>query len=57
MRFFLEKESLFFGRETNIEIVCEASMGDELISFLQNNKNSHPDIIIMNLKNANNKWS
>ena len=38
------------GRETNIEIIFEASNGDELISFLQNNKNNHPDIIIMDLK-------
>ena len=37
-------------RETNIEIIFEASNGDELISFLQNNKNNHPDIIIMDLK-------
>ena len=42
--------SFLLGRETNIEIVFEASNGDELISFLQNNKNSHPDIIIMDLK-------
>ena len=38
------------GREKNIEIIFEASNGDELISFLQNNKNNHPDIIIMDLK-------
>ncbi|MFV8392594.1 response regulator transcription factor [Flavobacterium sp. LB2P6] len=38
------------GRETNIEIIFEASNGDELISFLQNNINNHPDIIIMDLK-------
>ncbi|MFV8372368.1 response regulator [Flavobacterium sp. LB2P74] len=38
------------GRETNIEIIFEASNGDELISFLQKNKNNHPDIIIMDLK-------
>ncbi|MFV8367734.1 response regulator [Flavobacterium sp. XS1P27] len=42
--------SFLLGRETNIEIIFEASNGDELISFLQNNKNSHPDIIIMDLK-------
>ncbi|MBC7557213.1 MAG: response regulator transcription factor, partial [Chryseobacterium sp.] len=28
----------------------EASNGNELISFLQSNKNNHPDIIIMDLK-------
>ncbi|MFV8336021.1 response regulator transcription factor [Flavobacterium sp. RSP29] len=38
------------GHETNIEIIFEASNGDELISFLQNNINNHPDIIIMDLK-------
>ncbi|MDI5899517.1 response regulator transcription factor [Flavobacterium sp. LB2P84] len=42
--------SFLLGRETNIEIIFEASNGDELISFLQNNKNNHPDIIIMDLK-------
>lgn len=42
--------SFLLGRESNIEIIFEASNGDELISFLQNNKNSHPDIIIMDLK-------
>ncbi len=42
--------SFLLDREPNIEIVFEASNGDELISFLQNNKNSHPDIIIMDLK-------
>ena len=42
--------SFLLGRETNIEIIFEASNGDELISFLQNNKRNHPDIIIMDLK-------
>lgn len=42
--------SFLLGRETNIEIIFEASNGDELISFLQNNKKNHPDIIIMDLK-------
>ncbi|TDE45815.1 response regulator transcription factor [Flavobacterium rhamnosiphilum] len=42
--------SFLLGRETNIEIIFEASNGDELISFLHNNKNNHPDIIIMDLK-------
>ncbi len=42
--------SFLLGRETNIEIIFEASNGEELISFLQNNKNNHPDIIIMDLK-------
>jgi DNA-binding NarL/FixJ family response regulator len=42
--------SFLLGRETNIEIIYEASNGDELISFLQNNKSNHPDIIIMDLK-------
>lgn len=42
--------SFLLGREPNINIIFEASNGDELISFLQNNKNNHPDIIIMDLK-------
>ncbi len=42
--------SFLLGRETNIEIIFEASNGEELISFLQNNKDNHPDIIIMDLK-------
>lgn len=41
--------SFLLGREKNIEIIFEASNGDELISFLSSNKN-HPDIIIMDLK-------
>lgn len=42
--------SFLLGREPNIDIIFEASNGDELISFLQNNKKNHPDIIIMDLK-------
>lgn len=42
--------SFLLGRETNIEIIFEAANGDELISFLRNNKSNHPDIIIMDLK-------
>lgn len=42
--------SFLLGRESNIEIIFEASNGEELISFLQNNKDNHPDIIIMDLK-------
>ena len=42
--------SFLLGREKNMKIIFEASNGDELISFLQNNKNNHPDIIIMDLK-------
>ncbi|MBC7556669.1 MAG: response regulator transcription factor, partial [Chryseobacterium sp.] len=42
--------SFLLGREANIEIIFEASNGNELISFLQSNKNNHPDIIIMDLK-------
>lgn len=41
--------SFLLGREKNIEIIFEASNGDELISFLSSTKN-HPDIIIMDLK-------
>ncbi|MFV8368016.1 response regulator [Flavobacterium sp. LB2R40] len=42
--------SFLLGREKKIEIIFEVSNGDELISFLQDNKNQHPDIIIMDLK-------
>jgi DNA-binding NarL/FixJ family response regulator len=42
--------SFLLGREPNIDIIFEASNGDELISFLQKNKNNLPDIIIMDLK-------
>ena len=42
--------SFLLGREAHIKIIFEASNGNELISFLQSNKNNHPDIIIMDLK-------
>lgn len=42
--------SFLLGREPNIDIIFEASNGDELIYFLQKNKNNLPDIIIMDLK-------
>ncbi len=42
--------SFLLGRESNIEIIFEASNGQDLISYLQNNTNYHPDIIIMDLK-------
>ncbi|MCI9846968.1 response regulator transcription factor [Flavobacterium pectinovorum] len=41
--------SFLLQREANIEILFEASNGDELISHLNNNE-SKPDIIIMDLK-------
>jgi DNA-binding NarL/FixJ family response regulator len=41
--------SFLLGREANIDIIFEASNGEELISFLQLN-NNHPDIIVMDLK-------
>ncbi|MFE3872654.1 response regulator [Flavobacterium sp. ZS1P70] len=41
--------SFLLEREKNLEVIFEASNGDELISFLQLNIN-HPDIIIMDLK-------
>jgi DNA-binding NarL/FixJ family response regulator len=41
--------SFLLEREKNLEVIFEASNGDELISFLQLN-NNHPDIIIMDLK-------
>jgi DNA-binding NarL/FixJ family response regulator len=41
--------SFLLEREKNLEVIFEASNGDELISFLQLNSN-HPDIIIMDLK-------
>jgi DNA-binding NarL/FixJ family response regulator len=41
--------SFLLEKETNIDIVFEASNGEELISFLRNT-NKHPDIIIMDLK-------
>ena len=42
--------SFLLAREENIEIVFEASDGEELIAFLKSNKNRNPDIIIMDLK-------
>ncbi len=42
--------SFLLGRETNIDIIFEASNGNELIQFLQDTKNKRPDIIIMDLK-------
>ena len=42
--------SFLLGRESNIDIIFEASNGEDLISYLQNNTNNHPDIIIMDLK-------
>jgi DNA-binding NarL/FixJ family response regulator len=41
--------SFLLEREKNVEIIFEASNGNELISFLQLN-NNHPDIIMMDLK-------
>lgn len=41
--------SFLLEREKNMEIIFEASNGDELISFLHSN-NNHPDIIMMDLK-------
>lgn len=41
--------SFLLEREKNLEIIFEASNGNELISFLQSNSN-HPDIIMMDLK-------
>ena len=41
--------SFFLEREKNLEIIFEASNGNELISFLKTN-NDHPDIILMDLK-------
>ena len=42
--------SFLLAREENIEIIFEASDGEELIAFLQANNIKHPDIIIMDLK-------
>lgn len=41
--------SFLLEREKNLEIIFEASNGNELISFLKTN-NNHPDIIMMDLK-------
>lgn len=47
----LFRKGIFFllQREENIEIIFEASNGDELMNFLKENSN-HPDIILMDLK-------
>ena len=37
-------------RENNIKIIFEASNGEELISYLNQNENDLPDIILMDLK-------
>lgn len=37
-------------REENIEILFEGSNGMEVIEYLNNTKNTHPDIILMDLK-------
>ncbi|OAB28887.1 two component transcriptional regulator, LuxR family [Flavobacterium fryxellicola] len=42
--------SFLLSREKNISIIFEAADGEELINFLHNNLNKHPDIIIMDLK-------
>jgi DNA-binding NarL/FixJ family response regulator len=41
--------SFLLQREENIEIIFEASNGDEIITFLNNNA-THPDIILMDLR-------
>lgn len=41
--------SFLLEREKNLEIIFEASNGNELITFLQSNT-IHPDIVIMDLK-------
>ncbi len=42
--------SFLLDLETNIEIIFEASNGEEVISYLKENKTIHPDIILMDLK-------
>jgi DNA-binding NarL/FixJ family response regulator len=37
-------------REKNIEIIFEASNGEELVNYLNDNQNNLPDIILMDLK-------
>jgi DNA-binding NarL/FixJ family response regulator len=37
-------------REPNIDIIYEASNGQELVNYLKENKDNHPDIILMDLK-------
>ena len=41
--------SFLLQREENIEVLAEASNGEEVINYLKNNEN-HPDIILMDLK-------
>jgi DNA-binding NarL/FixJ family response regulator len=41
--------SFLLGKEKNIDIIFEASDGNELLMFLRENDN-HPDIVIMDLK-------
>ena len=47
----LFRKGIYFllQREENIEIIFEASNGDELIDYLKKN-DAHPDIILMDLK-------
>ena len=47
----LFRKGIYFllQREENIEIIFEASNGDELINYLKKN-DAHPDIILMDLK-------
>lgn len=42
--------SFILQREENIEIIFEASNGQELVDYLKNNTNNLPDIILMDLK-------
>lgn len=42
--------SFLLGRESNIEIIFEASNGEDLITYLQHPSNILPDIIVMDLK-------
>lgn len=37
-------------REPNIEIIYEASNGQDVVNYLKENKDNHPDIILMDLK-------
>ena len=46
---FRKGVAFLLEREQNMDIIFEASNGNELISFLKENDN-HPDIIIMDLK-------
>ncbi|MBB1192828.1 DNA-binding response regulator [Flavobacterium sp. SOK18b] len=42
--------SFLLDREDDMDIIYEASNGEELLNFLENNPDNHPDIIIMDLK-------